>query len=601
MQNTIDLLLKHNELKIIDDELDIELEIPHIAYIEVKKEDSKALLFTKPVCKRNGKKFKIPVLMNVFGSFKRLTLLAPDSEIIAKEIESFLKLSPPKTFIEKILKIKQLFVLRYVLPQKVNKALWKDNIFLGENVNLFNLPILKTWERDGGAFITMGQVYTTSLDGNIKNLGMYRLQVYDKNHLGLHSQIHKDSTHFFNEYKKANKKMPIAIGIGGDPLYTWCGQAPLPYGMYELALYGLIRKQNPKVCKCNTNDLMVPYDCDIVIEGFINPDILKDEGPFGDHTGFYTPIEPYPVIEVTSISYKNNPIYLATVVGKPPLEDKYMGYMTERVFLPLLKTTNSFLLDYCMPENGVFHNLILAKIDCKYPNHAKQIMHSFWGIGQMSFVKHIIFLPKDSPALNDYHKVSEFILNHLDINDLVISKGICDALDHSSPDYASGGKLGIDCTMEVESKQDIEILDDDELFKKIHSNFDEIVDLRQYFTHTKNPITLISVNKQSRVLEHIDAFNPSHCRIVFVLDAKDNDLSNLYMCIWRITNNIDALRDILVKDGVVLIDATAKGKLENHSREWPCDVTCTPSVIEHLVNIGVIKRDEELWKKYQIF
>ena len=599
MQNTIDLLLKHNELRIIKEELDIELEIPHIAFIEAKKEDSKALLFTNPVCKKTGKKFEIPVLMNIFGSFKRLAIFGLNSEEIAKEIESYLKLSPPKSFIEKIQKIRSLLALRYIFPKKTKKALWRDRVFLNENVDLFSLPILKTWERDAGRFITMGQVYSTSLDGNIKNLGMYRLQVYDKNHLGFHTQIHKDSTHFFNEYKQANKKMPVTICIGGDPLYTWCAQAPLPYGMYELSLYGLIRKKNPRVCKCNTNDLFVPYDCDIVIEGFVDVDRLKDEGPFGDHTGFYTPIEPYPVIKVTSISHKNNPIFLATVVGKPPLEDKYMGYMTERVFLPLLKTTNSFLLDYYMPENGVFHNLILAKIDCKYPHHAKQIMHSFWGVGQMSFVKHAIFVPKDSPPLNNHYEISEFILNHLDIDDLIISKGICDALDHSSPDYASGGKLGIDCTMEVESKNKLEILPDNNLLQKI--NYDEIVDLKQYFTHTKNPITLISINKKSRVLEHIEAFPALHCRIIFVLDSKDNDLSNLYMCIWRITNNIDAQRDILVKNGVVLIDATAKGILENHKREWSLDVTCTRSVVEHLVNIGVIDRDEELWKKYQIF
>ncbi len=601
MQNIIDLLLKHNELRIIDQELDIELEIPHVAYIEVKKEDSKALLFTRPVCKRNGKKFDIPVLMNIFGSFKRLSLLAPDVNEIANEIESFLKLSMPKSFIEKIFKLKQLSTLRYTIPKITNRALWKENIFLYSDVNLFNLPILKTWEKDGGAFITMGQVYTCSLDGNIKNLGMYRLQVYDKNHLGLHWQIHKDSTHFFYEYKNANKKMPIAIGIGGDPLYTWCGQAPLPYGMYELALYGLIRKKNPKVCKCHTNNLMVPYDCDIVIEGFVDTNILRDEGPFGDHTGFYTPIEKYPVLEVSAISHKNNPIYLSTVVGKPPLEDKYMGYMTERVFLPLLKTTNPFLIDYYMPENGVFHNLILAKIDAKYPNHAKQIMHSFWGVGQMSFVKHAIFLPKDAPNLDDHFKISEFILNHLNIDDLVISSGICDALDHSSPEYASGGKLGIDCTMEVEYEHNMDILNDDKLLHIIKSKFNEVVDLKQYFTHTKNPITIILINKKSKVLEHIDIFDKKHCKIVFVLDSTGNDLNNLYMCLWRITNNIDAKRDILIQNGIVLIDATAKGKLENHNRKWPDDVSCTYSVIEHLCNIGVIERDEKLWEKYQIF
>lgn len=601
MQKIIDLLKNNNELKIINTELDVDLEIPHTAYIEVKKEVSKALLFTNPVCKRKNIKYEIPVLMNLFGSFSRLELLMPKSDIIASEIESFLKITPPKNFFDAISKIKHLSKLRFIVPQKTTKAFCQEIVLKDDNVNLFDLPILKTWEKDASSFITMGQVYTQSLDGKIKNLGMYRLQVYDKNHLGMHWQIHKDSTHFFNEYKKVGKKMPIAIGIGGDPLYTWCGQAPLPYGMYELMLYGLIRKKRPIVCKCITNDLYIPNDCDIVIEGFVDTNILQDEGPFGDHTGFYTPIEPYPVLEVSAITMKKNPIYLATVVGKPPLEDKYMGYMTERIFLPLLQTTNNSLVDYYMPENGVFHNLILAKIDPQYPSHAKQIMHNFWGTGQMSFVKHAIFVSKDAPRLTKTKDITEYILNNLDIDDLLISYGICDALDHSSPNYASGGKLGIDCTFKESKKpNNLEILEDSILLSKIKEKYSEISDLRQYFTNTKNPITLISIEKKSRVLLHIDDFNSKHTRIIFVLDSANNDLNNLYMCLWRIVNNIDAKRDIMVKNNIALIDATAKGAMEGHYREWPDDVSCTPDVINRLVDLGVIDRDEKLWKKYSI-
>ncbi len=603
MIRTINLLKQHDELTIIDTPLDIELEIPHIAYIEVKKEDSKALLFTNPISKKYNKTFSMPVLMNVFGSFKRLELLAPNSDTIAQELQYFLKLSPPKGFFDTLNKIRHISTLRFAFPKVVKNALSQEVIINANDVNLFDLPILKTWEYDGGQFITMGQVYTKSLNGEVRNLGMYRLQVYNKNHLGLHWQIHKDSTHFFYEYKQANKKMPIAIGIGGDPLYTWCGQAPLPYGMYELMLYGMIKKERPKVCKCITNDLFVPYDCDIVIEGFVDTNVMKDEGPFGDHTGFYTPIEPYPVLEVSAITMKKEPIYFATVVGKPPLEDKYMGYMTERVFLPLLQTTSPYLLDYCMPENGVFHNLIIAKIDPQYPAHAEQIMHTFWGVGQMSFVKHAIFVPKNAPDLTNYNEITTFILNHLDINHLLISQGICDALDHSSPNYASGGKLGIDCTKDslpYEYLAPLEQIDDTYLLQMVAENYDEVVNLKQYYTNTLNPIMLVSIDKKTRVLEHIEAFSARYCRIIFVLDDNGNDIENLYMCLWRIVNNIDAKRDICVKNNIALIDATAKGVLESHTRAWPNDVNCTHSVLERLVDLGVINKDEKLWQKYQI-
>ena len=596
MQKTIKLLQENGELKIIDEPLDIELEIPHIAYIEVKKSDSKALLFTNPICKRTNTKFKIPVFMNIFGSFKRLELLGINAEAIAQNISDFTKLTAPKNFMETLQKIRLFGTLRFLRPKKV-RSKW-HKIIQKNAVDLFSLPILKTWENDGGRFITAGQIYTHSIDGGMKNLGMYRLQIYDKNHLGMHFQIHKDSMIFLEQYKKAGQKMPVAVGIGGDALYTWCAQAPLPLGMYELMLYGFIKKMRPTLRKCVSNDIFVPSDCDIVIEGFIDPNDMRSEGPFGDHTGYYTPIEKYPVMEVEYILLKENPVYLAAVVGKPPLEDKYLGYATERIFLPLLRTTSPALIDYYMPENGVFHNLILAKIAPKYPSHAQQIMHGFWAMGQMSFVKHAIFVPPNAPELTNHGAITEFILNNLDLNNLFISHGICDALDHSSPKFAQGGKLGVDCTNGTPPYPSPTILSDDEIFAKIAQNYSEAVVLRQYFTHTKNPIMLLGIDKKSRVLEHIDAFPPHFCRIVFVLDFHNNDLENPYMCLWRVVNNIDAVRDIVVKNNVALIDATQKGALEGFTREWPSDVDCNAEVLEKLVDLGIITKD--LWRKFYI-
>lgn len=608
MRQTLDLLKAHNELKIITEPLDIELEIPHLAYLEVKKPDSKALLFTNPT--RGNTSFEIPVLMNLFGNFKRVELLIGDTQEIAKEIAFMLKLKPPKNFQEALKFLPRLLNLRHLSPKILNtRGLCQEVIKTNNEINLTSLPILKTWSDDGGAFITMGQCYTQSLDGSVKNLGMYRLQVYDRNHLGLHWQIHKDSVGIFEEYKKAKQKMPVSIAIGGDPLYTWCATAPLPYGMFELMLYGFIKKRKAKMVKCVSNPLFVPYDSDIVIEGYVDTEVLRDEGRFGDHTGFYTPIEPYPVLEVSAITHKQNPIYLATVVGKPPLEDKYLGYPTERIFLPLLQTTTPSLVDYYMPENGVFHNLILAKIKARFPSQAKQSMHSFWGVGQMSFVKHAIFVGEDSPSLQS-SEIIPYILNRFSVKNCLFSEGVCDALDHSSPSFAEGGKLGIDCTGNEVENPPLEILDNQDLLDNLSSIIPLSKTLRQYFLDTKNPITLLGVQKDSHSLQKFlkkSAFAnlQKHLRILILLDDSKNDLENLYMILWRVVNNIDSKRDIRILGEIIVIDATDKNADDGYHREWPKETDCDSKTLESLAQKGLLsdfsqESLEEFYRKYHI-
>lgn len=608
MRQTLDLLKAHNELKIITEPLDIELEIPHLAYLEVKKPDSKALLFTNPT--RGNTSFEIPVLMNLFGNFKRVELLIGNTQEIAKEIAFMLKLKPPKNFQEALKFLPRLLNLRHLSPKTLNtRGLCQEVIKTNNEINLTSLPILKTWSDDGGAFITMGQCYTQSLDGSVKNLGMYRLQVYDRNHLGLHWQIHKDSVGIFEEYKKAKQKMPVSIAIGGDPLYTWCATAPLPYGMFELMLYGFIKKRKAKMVKCVSNPLFVPYDSDIVIEGYVDTEVLRDEGRFGDHTGFYTPIEPYPVLEVSAITHKQNPIYLATVVGKPPLEDKYLGYPTERIFLPLLQTTTPSLVDYYMPENGVFHNLILAKIKARFPSQAKQSMHSFWGVGQMSFVKHAIFVGEDSPSLQS-SEIIPYILNRFSVKNCLFSEGVCDALDHSSPSFAEGGKLGIDCTGNEVENPPLEILDNQDLLDNLSSIIPLSKTLRQYFLDTKNPITLLGVQKDSHSLQKFlkkSAFAnlQKHLRILILLDDSKNDLENLYMILWRVVNNIDSKRDIRILGEIIVIDATDKNADDGYHREWPKETDCDSKTLESLAQKGLLsdfsqESLEEFYRKYHI-
>jgi len=604
MKKAIELLKKNDLIRIIDDELDIYLEIPHIAYVEVKKEDSKALLFTNVIDKKNNKKFDIPILMNVFCNEQAVKLFIGDGDIIGNEIESLLKMKPPTTFSEKLSTFGKLFALKNTIPKKIKgKGECQEVVKLGSDAKLSDIPVLTTWEQDGGPFITMGQVYTTSLNGEMKNLGMYRLQVYDDNTVGLHWQIHKDSNHFFHEYKKAGKKMPVSIGIGGDPMYIWCGQAPLPIGIFELMLYGFVKGKNAQLVKSITNEIWVPKDNDFIIEGFVDTSKMRIEGPFGDHTGYYTLEEEYPFMEVTAITRKEEPTYLATVVGKPPLEDKYMGHATERIFLPLLKTTAPDLIDYYMPENGVFHNLIIAKIKTLYPGHAQQMMHAFWGVGQMSFVKHAIFVNEDSPDLTNHEEITRHILNRIDIEEILITRGVVDALDHSSPKFAVGGKLGLDCTGEEISELGIELLNDDELLYRINEITDEVKSLKQYFTDTKNPVTVISVDKNRNQKELFESLKPlySNLKILVIVDAANqNDVENTYMLVWRVVNNIDSNRDIYIDSNTICLDGTNKNSFDNFKRRWPDDVDCSKDVIEDLRKRGILDISDDFIKQYQL-
>ena len=604
MKKAIEVLKKHNLLKIIDEELDINLEIPHVAYVEVKKPDSKAILFTNVVDKKNNKKFKEPVLMNVFCNEEAVKLFIGDGNKIATEIETLLKMKPPVTFSEKLSTFGKLFSLKNTIPKKIKgKGECQEVVKLGTDAKLSDLPVITTWEEDGGPFITMGQVYTQSLSGELKNLGMYRLQVFPDNTLGMHWQIHKDSNHFFHEYKKAGKKMPVSIGIGGDPMYIWCGQAPLPIGVFELMLYGFVKNSPARLVKSITNDIWVPEDNDYIIEGFVDTSKLKIEGPFGDHTGYYTLEEEFPFMEVSAITSKKDPVFLATVVGKPPLEDKYMGYATERIFLPLLKTTAPDLIDYYMPENGVYHNLILAKINSFYPGHANQMMHAFWGVGQMSFVKHAIFVNNDAPKLISHDEIIRYILNRINIDDILVSKGVIDHLDHSSPKFAVGGKLGLDCTGNEIEELGITILDDVELLSKMQSISSEIKGLKQYYKDTKNPVCVISVDKQRSQKYLFEDLKPlySNIKILIIVDEKTNDLDNPYMLIWRVTNNIDSNRDLYIEANTLCLDGTNKNSFDNFSRRWPGDVNCTKSVIDSLRERKILDIDDEFIKTHQLY
>ncbi|ECB9881946.1 menaquinone biosynthesis decarboxylase [Campylobacter coli] len=600
MKEFIQILKENDLLRVIEEPVDVDLEIAHLAYIEAKKgEKGKALLFKNPIDKKLNKQYKFPVLMNTFCNEKALNLaFGRDYEEVAEEISKLTKLHIPTSFKAKIDFFMNLLSLKNVPPKrlKADKALYDYELLN----SLEELPILKTWEEDAGRFITMGQVYTQNLDKTQNNLGMYRLQVSDKNELLMHWQIHKDGANFYHEYKNAGfKKMPVSIAIGGDPLYIWCSQAPLPKGIFELLLYGFIKKTPAKLTPCE-NGIFVPYDSDIVIEGYVDLEEFKIEGPFGDHTGFYTPAELFPVMKVEKIYAKKDAIYQATVVGKPPLEDKIMGLGTERIFLPLLQTSVPDLIDYNMPENGVFHNLILAKIDAKYPAHAQQIMHAFWGVGQMSFVKHAIFVDKNAPSLKDYDALIPYMLDRFNTKKILISEGICDQLDHASPNSCFGGKAGLDACEEIQVEE-LEILEDEKLLELFKTKV-ELLNLKQFYKESKSPIVCILLDKKEKIEQSFDKLLEfkKHFRILVFLDA-ENKLENSYMLVWRVVNNIDAKRDIFIKEERLGVDASAKGEAEGYLRAWPKQTDCTKSVIEDLILRNILENNPDLFNKFEIF
>ncbi|EAL4431274.1 TPA: menaquinone biosynthesis decarboxylase [Campylobacter jejuni] len=600
MKEFIQILKENDLLRVIEEPVDVDLEIAHLAYIEAKKgEKGKALLFKNPIDKKLNKQYKFPVLMNTFCNEKALNLaFGRDYEEVAEEISKLIKLHIPTSFKAKMDFFMNLLSFKNIPPKRLkkNKALYDYEILN----SLEELPILKTWEDDAGKFITMGQVYTQNLDKTQNNLGMYRLQMSDKNELLIHWQIHKDGANFYHEYKNAGfKKMPVSIAIGGNPLYIWCSQAPLPKGIFELLLYGFIKKTPAKITPCE-NGIFVPYDSDVVIEGYVDLEEFKIEGPFGDHTGFYTPAELFPVMKVEKIYAKKDAIYQATVVGKPPLEDKIMGLGTERIFLPLLQTSVPDLIDYNMPENGVFHNLILAKIDAKYPAHAQQIMHAFWGVGQMSFVKHAIFVDKNAPSLKDYDALIPYMLDRFNTKKILISEGICDQLDHASPNSCFGGKAGLDACEEIQVEE-LEILEDEKLLELFKTKV-ELLNLKQFYKESKSPIVCILLDKKEKIEQSFDKLLEfkKHFRILVFLDA-ENKLENSYMLVWRVVNNIDAKRDIFIKEERLGVDASAKGEAEGYLRAWPKQTDCTKSVIEDLILRNILENNPDLFNKFEIF
>ncbi len=437
----VKFLENNKDLHRINAPVDRFLEIAEIADRMVKKEGP-ALLF------ENVKGFNFPVLMNMFGSNKRI-LQAFDVESlddVAKRVSEIIDPEIPTNFFEKIKSLSKLKKLADYMPKIIKTGKCKE-VVINKSPLLDILPVLKTWPEDGGPFITLPLVFTKDPESGSTNVGMYRMQVYDDTSCGMHWHIHKDGARHFREYKKLGKKMPVSVAIGSDPAVIYSATAPLPPDIEEMMFAGFLRGDAVELVKCETNDLYVPANSEFVLEGYIDPkEDFRLEGPFGDHTGYYSLEDFYPVFHVTLITHRKDAVYPATIVGKPPMEDCYIGKATERFFLPAIKKIFPEIVDINLPFEGIFHDLIFISIKKSYPGHAKKIMHGIWGFGLMMFTKIIVILDEDV-NVQDKSEVIWRICNNIDPKrDITFVDGPIDVLEHASdiPNY--GSKMGIDAT-----------------------------------------------------------------------------------------------------------------------------------------------------------
>ncbi len=438
----VKLLEKRGELVRIKDEVDPKLEITAITdRVSKSPGGGKALLFEKP----KGSEF--PVLINAFGSYKRMSLAlgVEDLEERAKEIGELLEMKPPTGgLLDKLKMLPKLADIAKFPPVEVSRGACQEVV--ETEPDLTKLPVLTCWPQDGGPFITLPLVYTHDPENGDRNIGMYRVQVFDKKTTGMHWQVHHHGAAHHRKAEKAGKRLEVAVVLGGDPALTYAATAPLPDGVDELLFTGFLRKKPVELVKCKTIGLSVNADADFVIEGYVEPGERRLEGPFGDHTGYYSLADLYPVFHVTCVTRRKNPIYPATIVGKPPQEDGYLGKATERLFLPILRKVLPEVVDMDLPVDGIFHNLALVSIDKQYPHHARKVMYALWGLGQMMLSKMIIIVDKDTDV-HDYRQVLWRVGNCLDPKrDVVIVDGPVDVLDHASVAWGWGGKMGLDAT-----------------------------------------------------------------------------------------------------------------------------------------------------------
>ena len=431
-------LEQRGELLRIKEPLDPYLEITEIANRLVKG-GGPALLVEKPL----GADF--PLAIGLYGTMERTEFALGDSlATIATRVKEWVASDIPTTMMDKLKQLPRLAELSGYLPKSVSKAACQQVVI--EPAKLNSLPIMTCWPEDGGAYITLPMVFTRDAENGRRNCGMYRLQRFDNNTTGMHWQIHKTGARHYAQYEALGKRMPVAVALGGDPAITYASSAPLPDGIDEMIFAGFLRRKPVEMVRCITCDLEVPADADFILEGYVEPHERRREGPFGDHTGYYSLADDYPVFHVTAITHRNDAIYPSTIVGRPPMEDGFLGKATERIFLPLLQMVMPEMVDMNLPIAGVFHNLAIISIRKQYPGHARKVMNAVWGMGQLSNTK-VVIVVDEQVNVHDMEEVIWRVGNNIDPErDTQFTLGSVDVLDHASRFPAYGSKMGIDAT-----------------------------------------------------------------------------------------------------------------------------------------------------------
>ena len=450
LQEYIAAIDKIGELVRIKEPVRTRLEIAEIADRCMKSPGGgPALLFERPLLE-DGRPSEYPVAINLYGSMRRMCLGLGVERLdeVGARISELLNLKVPDGLFGKLSMLPKLAEASKFPPRtRGGRGACQEVIWQGEEIDLDRLPFLTTWPGDGGRYITLPMVITEDPARGIRNVGMYRVQVQGKRELAMHWQRHKVGAHHWRELAARGEKMPVVIAVGADPASLYSASAPLPPTIDEFIFAGFLRKAPVELVKAITCDLEVPAEAEFVIEGFIDPaEPLVMEGPFGDHTGFYSLADLYPRVHVTAVTMRKRPVYVATLVGRPPMEDYFLGHATERIFLPLLRLTTPEVVDYHMPSYGIFHNLVFVAIDKQYPGQAFKVMNALWGAGLMSLAKVLVIVDKDV-NVQDPDEAWWIVLNNIDPErDVRFTKGPVDVLDHASQHFSFGSKMGIDGT-----------------------------------------------------------------------------------------------------------------------------------------------------------
>lgn len=569
---------------------------PHLEITEITDRISKqygpALLF-----ENTGTPF--PLLINGYGTEKRMAMALGVNKLedITNEIESLFKnLTGPKhSFLDKLKMLPQLGEIASWMPKEINKRGECQEVIIKEP-DITKFPVMTCWPEDGGPFITLPVIQTRDPHTGIRNIGMYRMQVFGPTITGMHWHRHKVSARHFNEYKKLKQRMPVVVSLGGDPVYAYSATAPLPDGVDEFLLAGFIRKKKVELVKCITQPMYVPADADIIIEGYVEPDeeyIL--EGPFGDHTGYYSLADFYPKFHITCITHKKDAVYPSTIVGIPPQEDAWLGKATERIFLaPIKMTMVPEIIDMVLPMEGVFHNLVIVKIKKDYPGQALKVMNSMWGAGQMMFTKMMIVVDGDVNIHNNL-EVAQYIAENVNpATDFIFTQGPTDVLDHSCSTMAFGGKMGIDGTKKLPEELNMQMAFENLKLKTKPdvSKYSEVVSMNASLLEKNIPIVFLGIEKNRK--NHLrelaqQLFSESdfeNVKVILFLEP-NFDISDIADAVWRFSNNVDPRRDhfsVLHHNKTsIAFDGTRK-TLEHDGfiRDWPNILASTDITIQQI-------------------